>query len=179
MVKPKFCISSLLAESARVMKSKLLPNVIKGSSGVLNIFYYSLTGWYWTPDIHNPNRKIAALGVKEGERGEPKNKQRIKRPKQNWAVRRPIVTKRSTANANTEKSIPHIILQAQEIQCCALSRIRFLCAACFCWSGRLCWSARWAKQQRAPMYCNIVLHNYLLVFTLLVFLPSSPKTSCL
>ena len=39
-----------------------------------------------------------------GRRGEPKNKQRIKRPKENWAVRRPIVTKRSTANANTEKA---------------------------------------------------------------------------
>ena len=40
-----------------------------------------------------------------GERGgEPKNKQRIKRPKQNWAVRRPMVTKRSTANANPKKA---------------------------------------------------------------------------
>ena len=31
---------------------------------VLNIYYYSLTGWYWTPgDIHNLTRKVAALGV--------------------------------------------------------------------------------------------------------------------
>ena len=51
--------------------------------------------------------RVRSLG---GRRGEPKNKQRIKRPKQNWAVRRPIVTKRSTANANTEKSIPPAIL---------------------------------------------------------------------
>ena len=45
--------------------------------------------------------RVRSLG---GEGGEPKNKRRIKRPKQNWAVRRPIVTKRSTANANTEKA---------------------------------------------------------------------------
>ena len=51
--------------------------------------------------------RVRSLG---GRRGEPKNKQRIKRPKQNWAVRRPIVTKRSTANAITEKSIPPAIL---------------------------------------------------------------------
>ena len=45
-----------------------------------------------------------ALRLGSGIALSPK-KQRIKRPKQNWAVRRPIVTKRSTANANTEKSI--------------------------------------------------------------------------
>ena len=44
---------------------------------------------------------VACVRSLEGRReGSPKNKQRIKRPKQNWAVRRPIVTKRSTANAN-------------------------------------------------------------------------------
>ena len=100
---------SLLTESAGIMKSKLFPQCKQRIHPVLHIYYYSLTGWYWTPgDIHNPTRKVAALGVYGGEggEGEPKNKQRIKRPKQNWAVRRPIVTKRSTANANTKKKHP-------------------------------------------------------------------------
>ena len=54
---------------------------------------------------------VRSLG---GEGGEPKNKQRIKRPKQNWAVRRPTVTKRSTANANTEESIPPAMPQRNQ-----------------------------------------------------------------
>ena len=58
--KPKFCISNILTESARVMKSKS-PNVNKG---FIYICYCSLTGWYWTlGDTHNPTRKVAALGV--------------------------------------------------------------------------------------------------------------------
>ena len=62
VVKPKFCISSLLTESAGVMKSKL--QCQQRIRPVLNIYYYSLTGWYWTPgDIHNPTRKVAALRV--------------------------------------------------------------------------------------------------------------------
>ena len=61
VVKPKFCISSLLTESAGVMKSKLFPQCKQRIHPVLNIYYYSLTGWYWTPGIHNPTRKVAAL----------------------------------------------------------------------------------------------------------------------
>ena len=52
------------------------------------------------------NLQAAALGVSGGKGGETKNKQRSKRPKQNWAVRRPIVTKRSTAKTNAEEGIP-------------------------------------------------------------------------
>ena len=58
---------------------------------------------------------VACVRSLEGRReGEPKNRQRIKRPKQNWAVRRPIVTKRSTANANAEKSIPPAMSQQNQ-----------------------------------------------------------------
>ena len=58
---------------------------------------------------------VACVRSLEGRReGESKNKQRIKRPKQNWAVRRPIVTKRSTANANAEKSIPPAMSQQNQ-----------------------------------------------------------------
>ena len=97
------------------MKSKLFPECKQRIHPVLNKYYYSLTGWYWTPgDIHNPTRKVAAFGVEGGEGGEPKNKQRIKRPKQTWAVRRPIVTKRSTANAKIEKSIPPAMSQRNQ-----------------------------------------------------------------
>ena len=97
------------------MKSKLFPQCKQRIHPVLNIYYYSLTGWYWTPgDIHDPTRKVAALGVQGGEGGEPKNNQRIKRPKQNWAVRRPIVTKRSTANAKHRKSIPPAMSQRNQ-----------------------------------------------------------------
>ena len=56
--------------------------------------------------------RARSLGGRKG--GEPKNKQRIKRLKQNWAVRRPIVTKRFTANANTEKSIPPAMSQRNQ-----------------------------------------------------------------
>ena len=49
--------------------------------------------------------RVRSLG---GRRGESKNKQRIK------TVRRPIVTKRSTANANTEKSIPPAMSQQNQ-----------------------------------------------------------------
>ena len=41
-----------------------LPECKQRIHPVFNIYYYSLTGWYWTPgDIHNPTRKVAALGV--------------------------------------------------------------------------------------------------------------------
>ena len=60
--------------------------------------------------------RVRSLG---GRRGEPKNKQRIKRPKQNWAVRRPIVTKQSAANSNTEKSIPPAMSQGISTSCSA------------------------------------------------------------
>ena len=44
-------------ESAGVMK--LFPQCKQRIHPVLNIYYYSLTGWYWTPgDIHNPTRKV-------------------------------------------------------------------------------------------------------------------------
>ena len=43
------------------MKSKLFPQCKQRIHPVLNVYYYSLTGWYWTPgDIHNPTRKVAA-----------------------------------------------------------------------------------------------------------------------
>ena len=52
------------------MKSKLFPQCKQRIHPVLNIYYYSLTGWYWTPgDIHNPTRKVAALGVLGGAKG--------------------------------------------------------------------------------------------------------------
>ena len=55
---------SLLTESAGIMKSKLFPQCKQRIHPVLHIYYYSLTGWYWTPgDIHNPTRKVAAFGV--------------------------------------------------------------------------------------------------------------------
>ena len=40
----KFCISSLLTESAGAMKSKLFPQCKQEIHPVLNIYYYSLTG---------------------------------------------------------------------------------------------------------------------------------------
>ena len=95
------------------MKSKLFTQCEQRIHPVLNIYYYSLIGWYWTPgDTQSDPQscRVRSLGAKGGA----KNKQRIKRPKQNWAVRRPIVTKRSIAKANAEKGIPPAMSQRNQ-----------------------------------------------------------------
>ena len=83
----------------------------KGLPSILLFFNRMIlnSGRHTQPDPQSC--RVRSLG---GRRGEPKNKQHIKRPKQNWAVRRPIVIKRSTANANTEKSIPLAMSQRNQ-----------------------------------------------------------------
>ena len=117
VVKPKFCISSLLTESAGVMKSKLFPNV--DSSGFKYILSF-FNGWYCSERHTQPDPQSCRVRSLGGRRGEPKNKQRIKKDQnKNWAVRRPIVTKRSAANWNTEKSIPPAMSQGISTSCSA------------------------------------------------------------
>ena len=103
-LKTKFCISSLLTESAAVMKSKLFPQCKQRIHPVLNfpVFFNRMilnSGRHTQPDPQSCC--VRSLG---GRRGELKNKQRIKRPKTKLSSATPIVTKRSTANANTEKA---------------------------------------------------------------------------
>ena len=74
-------------------------------------------------------------------RGSPK--QRTKRSKQNWAERRPIVTKRSTTNANAEKSIPPAMSQQnQHLTHAMLRKPTTTPKHFFLWYGRLRSEAR-------------------------------------
>ena len=56
--------------------------------------------------------RVRSLGGRRG--GTPKTNNASRDQNKNWAVRRPIVTKRSTANANTEKSIPPAMSQRNQ-----------------------------------------------------------------
>ena len=70
VVKPTFYIPSLLAECTGVIKSKRFPQCEQSIHPVLNIYYYCLTGWYWTPGEHEQSDpKSCCVRSLGGQRG--------------------------------------------------------------------------------------------------------------